>query len=84
VLFFRTRNIENDPIYKVLSNPKTVTGLRATRTNVTVGSSGAAVSSFDAIVISRVGGNVSLPVRNVPLNAVLAELRTICPGAALL
>jgi hypothetical protein len=81
VLFIRAKSISNDPVYKVLSNPGNVTGMHISRTNLTAG--GAAVSSVDSVVISHTGGgDVWLPVRNVPMEAVVAELRALCPGAA--
>lgn len=80
VLFIRGRSIANDPVYKVLSNPGNVTGVHIAKTNLTVG--GSAVSSVDSVVISHTGGgDVWLPVRNVPMDAVVAEMRALCPQA---
>jgi len=81
VLLIRGKSIANDPVYKVLSNPATVMGMHVARTNLTVG--GSAVSSVDSIVITHSGGrDVWLPVRNVPMDSIVAELRALCPQAA--
>lgn len=81
VLLIRGWSIANDPVYKVLSSPQTVTAMRIARTNLTVG--GSAVSGVDSVVISHSGGgDVWLPVRKVPMDAVVAELRAMCPQAA--
>ena len=81
VLSIRGKSIANDPVYRVLSNPGTVTGMHVAKTNLTVG--GSAVSSVDSIVIAHTaGGEVWLPVRNIPMEAVVAELRALCPQAA--
>lgn len=80
VWLVRGRSIQNDPVYKVLARPQTVTAMHIARTNLTVG--GSAVTAVDSVVISHSGGaDVWLPVRKVPMEAVVAELRQLCPHA---
>lgn len=81
VLFVRSRNIANDPVHRVLAHPETVTAFRVVRTNLTA--AGAKVSSVDSVVISHRGGaDVWLPVRGVPMDDVLRDLKALAPHAS--